>query len=97
MAPRLVNQSPGRQVRKVGIKNSCRGRSCTRGWGRAEGLPGAQTEFADRDLFILDEYTRRFGAVEHGSSRKFLSHLLFQVPLCWKFGQHESASILQEV
>lgn len=61
MAPRLVDPSPGRQVRKVGIKNSCTGR--TRQAGGGGGLPGEQTGFADRDLFILDEYTSRLGAV----------------------------------
>lgn len=61
MAPRLVSPSPGRQVRKVGIKNSCTRR--TR-WARGGGgLPVEQTGFADRDLFILDEYTSRCGAV----------------------------------
>ena len=52
MAPRLVNASRGRQVRKVGIKNSCTGR--TRRTGGGDGLPGEQTGFADRNLFILD-------------------------------------------
>lgn len=50
---------PGRQVRKVGIKNSCTGRRA--GWGRG-GLPGEQTGIADRDLFILGQFARSFGA-----------------------------------
>lgn len=61
MTPRLVSPSPGRQVRKVGIKNSCTGRLRRAGGGG--GLPGEQTGFADRDLFILGEYTSRFGAM----------------------------------
>lgn len=61
MAPRLVNRSPGRQVRKVGIKNSCTSR--TRRAGGGGGLPGEQTGFADRNLFILDEHTSRFEAM----------------------------------
>lgn len=61
-APRLVSPSPGRQVRKVGIKNSCTRR--TRWAGGGGGLPVEQTGFADRDLFILDEYTNLFGSVE---------------------------------
>lgn len=61
MAPRLVSPSRGRQVRKVGIKNSCMGRTHWAGGGG--GLPVEQTGFADRDLFILDEDTSRFGTV----------------------------------
>lgn len=55
MAPRLVSQSPGRQMRKVGIRNSCTGRT---GWAvGVGGLLDSRMRAADRETFFFQTCT----------------------------------------
>lgn len=76
MAPRLVNPSPGRQVRKGGIKNSCTGR--TRRAGGGGGLPGEQTGFADRNLFYFRRVHRSLR--NNGCAARFVRFLSLAHP-----------------